>query len=242
MHRSEAGFDDTAKLAHPLMTSDNPLTPEEEAVFNRAADQVRHNSVRQLADNRTGEFTIAFVGQLQGEIDRIAQLVGTQGVAFACRAGCSHCCHARVTVLPPEVFRIAHALQSRPPQALEALTERMRAHVARAGEAANWQDRPLCPFLEDDLCSIYPVRPGACRKAHSLDAAVCASYAAEIPHSLKMLAGAEALMKGTAEAYAEVGLQVARVELVGAVLQALDDASAEARWCSGDDVFGQPGD
>jgi hypothetical protein len=49
-------------------------------------------------------------------------------------------------------------------------------------------------------------------------------------------------MKGTAEAYCQVGLKTSAHELCKAVLQALTDETAEARWHNGEAVFsGNPG-
>jgi hypothetical protein len=61
----------------------------------------------------------------------------------------------------------------------------------------------------------------------------CKHFAPEIPQNLEILLEADALMKGTSEAYRQVGLQVSAHELGSAVLQALTDGTSEARWCDG---------
>ena len=75
----------------------------------------------------------------------------------------------------------------------------------------------------DERCSIYPVRPAACRKAHSLSAPHCAEQSPTIPQNLRLLVDAEALMAGTALAYRDQPLPASAHELNAAVLAALND-------------------
>lgn len=98
--------------------------------------------------------------------------------ALACRAGCAHCCHQSVGVTVPEALAIVqHLLETRTPAELEELSQRLeRAHQRTRGltrDRRNSVDHP-CPLLVDNLCSIYPVRPLACRGVHSLDEQACA--------------------------------------------------------------------
>ena len=100
--------------------------------------------------------------------------------------------------------------------------------------------RQPCSFLVHDRCTIYSVRPAACRKAHSLSAAHCAEQSPTIPQNLRLLVDAEALMAGTALAYRDQPLPASAHELNAAVLAALDGtasppAGALLRWYRGDD-------
>jgi hypothetical protein len=97
--------------------------------------------------------------------------------AVACKAGCDHCCHQLVGVSAPEALAIfEHVLETRSPEELEAL----RAHVKGLYErsrglpaADRFSPEHPCVFLDRGACSIYEVRPLACRAANSLDAADC---------------------------------------------------------------------
>ena len=217
--------------------SNDSLSPEETAAFLQSADQVREAAVRYLSDKRGSPLAISFVRNLQSGIDQVVTSSINQRVKLACKAGCSHCCSARVEAIEPEVFRIAREIGSRRPEEIKALIERLRAYVAMPSDVAPWKRRTPCPFLADNLCSIYEVRPGVCRKAHSLDVAKCAANAPEIPESLNIVLGAEALMKGTADAYREIGLHASGHDLGRAVLIALTDPTAEGRWLNGEAVF-----
>ena len=213
------------------------LSPEEQAEFSRAADKVRQAALKALTADRSGPFAIRFIANLQRGVDQVLQSALTTGLAIDCQAGCSHCCSARVEALDPEVLRIAAALKTRPPAAIAALTERLRGHAARAQASTAQTHRMPCPLLEQDLCTVYEVRPAVCRKTHSLDVRQCATPGADIPQSLEVLLKAEALSKGSADAYKHIGLAAAGHELGKALLLALTDPTAEARWMNGEAVF-----
>lgn len=99
--------------------------------------------------------------------------------ALACRQGCAHCCHQRVGVTVPEALAIFAALvATRPATELGQLQERVeRAYRATRGLTRDERNSPehACPLLENDLCSIYDVRPLSCRGVHSLDEQACRS-------------------------------------------------------------------
>ncbi len=99
-------------------------------------------------------------------------------VGFVCRPGCATCCTRSVTLTTGEAELIMDYLQAEgrdlPPLPRDevplrpALTTNALAACCLAGrepplEAESpWQFEP-CFFLRDRLCSIYPVRPFACR-------------------------------------------------------------------------------
>ncbi len=220
---------------------DAMLSPEEQVEFSRAAETVRQAAVNALTADRSGPFAIRFIGNLQRGVDQVLHAALAAGLKIDCRAGCSHCCSARVEALDPEVFRVAAALKKRPPAALAALTERLREHAALARSTAAQTHRMPCPLLEKNLCTVHEVRPATCRKAHSLDVRQCATPGADIPQRLDLSLKAEALCKGSADAYQHMGLAAGGHELGQALLLALTDPTAESRWMNGEAVFGTIG-
>jgi Fe-S-cluster containining protein len=83
-----------------------------------------------------------------------------------------------VGVTVPELVAIvAHLEQTLSAEALDALRTRVEAaHLNARGltrEERNSPEHP-CPLLENHRCSVYDVRPLACRGAHSLDEKACA--------------------------------------------------------------------
>lgn len=208
------------------------LSEDEQAAYLDSIERVRQTAVNHLVSNRGS--AVDFVANLHRSVDKIAQQAGAHGQKAECKAGCACCCSVRVEASEPEIFLIAREIKKRPAAQIDAIIECLRNHVAAADDAPSRRD---CTFLEERLCTIYEVRPAVCRRAHSLSAEKCRSFAPEIPQNLGMLLGANALMHGTAKAYREVGLQSSPHELNSAVLLALTDETAEARWHGGESVF-----
>ena len=93
------------------------------------------------------------------KIYALADDLGSAAKAFvACKNGCAACCHMNVTISAIEAKQI------------EATTGRARIALSssRTHDLAEFSGQP-CPFLIDSLCSIYDVRPFACRKHVSFD-------------------------------------------------------------------------
>ncbi len=218
------------------MTDPDPkLSAEETQAFRRTVSVVRRAVLGQAA-GKPGD-SAQLIGHMQSGIDRVFEAAQREGVAVACKAGCSYCCRARVEAFAPEAFRIAEELRRLPSPEFADVVSLLQTHVENDVGTASWKDRPNCPFLVDSLCSIYAVRPSACRKGHSLSVKPCEAGAAQIPQSLKIRIGAAALTKGTLEAYAELGFDTAPHELISAVLSSLIDPSVRTRWLAGDKPF-----
>lgn len=81
------------------------------------------------------------------------------GRSPACRAGCAACCRQPIPVTPLESLVIEVWLQIHMPAARRRLLARQLAASAR--QAPQLRD---CPFLAENVCGIYPLRPLACRR------------------------------------------------------------------------------
>ncbi|MBI3542477.1 MAG: YkgJ family cysteine cluster protein [Deltaproteobacteria bacterium] len=175
-----------------------------------------------------------------------AKFVAKEGAAVktACEEGCSYCCHQPATVFPFEAIRIARVLkESLSNERLEALEEKMKSRVKGLKGASvrkNINDKTACPLLVDDCCSIYANRPLTCRLAHSFSVKRCrVSFQkdrtkVEIPISLELLTGISGIIEGAFERLPEKGLDANLYELCSAVLAALADPDAAAKWAKGD--------
>jgi len=76
-----------------------------------------------------------------------------QAARMQCRAGCSACCRARLSIT-----RVEEAFLRR---GLATLSEERRAELSARTREKN---REMCPALDDDgRCGIYPFRPLICR-------------------------------------------------------------------------------
>jgi uncharacterized protein len=100
-------------------------------------------------------------------IDEMSSLV--QGMA-TCKSGCAHCCYQSTVISSWEADRIASFAKRKiadiegydpSKDSRQGLTERFQGIV--------------CPFLSENKCSIYQVRPSMCRLHFSLahDPAPC---------------------------------------------------------------------
>lgn len=211
------------------------LNDAEQQALRESVERVRRLALGHLRQMHQVEHVVQFVGNLHRSLDTTAAHAASAGHTSACQAGCAYCCKARVQATEPEVFLIARIVRGWPAARAQELMQRLQHHVeAKDAETDVAQD---CAFLQDKRCSIYEVRPGVCRKAHSLSVQHCETLSPTIPQNLALIVQAEALMAGTNQAYRERLLSATPTELNAAVLQALTDDRAEARWFQGEPAF-----
>ena len=146
-----------------------------------------------LDDDDGAAVAEALSEEMDGGTAMRAELAARQGHRIACGPGCSACCEIMVMIYRPEAVRIARWL-GRPENAgaraaflaaygpwraavgdaPERLTELFVGGEAAAYDElhmAHWRRRVLCAFNREGRCSIYEVRPLACRNAHALETA-----------------------------------------------------------------------
>lgn len=113
-----------------------------------------------------------------------------EGRRRSCRKGCAACCRLLVPLSPPEAYALMEFIRSLPARQQERISTRMAQaksvllshglwhRLLELGESSQPPDddalepinqdyyalRMPCPFLEDDMCSIYEERPAACRE------------------------------------------------------------------------------
>jgi Fe-S-cluster containining protein len=114
----------------------------------------------------------------------------TTGKVVSCHKGCAACCRMLVPLSAPEAFALKDFVRSLPAERQQRLATRLAQaqallqsqglwhRLTEVSEAANlpgddeleplnrryYALRMPCPFLEDELCSIYEERPAACRE------------------------------------------------------------------------------
>lgn len=116
-------------------------------------------------------------------VDRSVGAVERAGKSISCRAGCGACCRQMVPISGAEARQLARLVAAMPPLRRAAVRKRFAAALA-ALDAAGLLERLRdsskitprdqgiaylrlgipCPFLENEACSIHPVRPMACRE------------------------------------------------------------------------------
>jgi Fe-S-cluster containining protein len=121
-------------------------------------------------------------------IDAAVKAVEAEGKSVSCCKGCSACCRAQpVPVTPAEALALARLVDALPEPRRTEVRSRFADRVAKlkavglydlflrlvavtdkqqARDAATAYFRLglVCPFLDDDSCSIHPDRPFVCRQ------------------------------------------------------------------------------
>jgi Fe-S-cluster containining protein len=120
-------------------------------------------------------------------IDVAVRQVEANGKTVSCCKGCSACCRAQpVPITPAEAYALLLLVDALPEPRRTDVRERFADRVRRLNEAdltSCYLDRRpetmaearaiaqryfqmglVCPFLEDDACSIYTERPFVCRQ------------------------------------------------------------------------------
>lgn len=127
------------------------------------------------AAKRAGRVVLQIYGKYG---DRVRELAIAKGTT--CREGCSHCCRLPASATIPEMVPVVAYLADRAdwPRRRAELERKIRAYLAvsfpidprdDAARTAFFQAQIPCVFLADDeTCSVYPVRPSACRFHYSV--------------------------------------------------------------------------
>ena len=94
-----------------------------------------------------------------GKVYRLADAAAAAAEPYvACRKGCSACCKMNVSISSLEAERLA-VMSGRKVQTLQQPINHEEGRFAGVP----------CPFLSEDVCSVYDVRPYACRVHFSFD-------------------------------------------------------------------------
>lgn len=120
-------------------------------------------------------------------IAKVADEARAAGSPISCRAGCGACCRQLVPVSLFEAEALTDWLNSLPEERLAVLRERFHRALSALRDAGvidsilndDWrldEERSTklaidyfhagvaCPFLENECCSIHPIRPLSCRE------------------------------------------------------------------------------
>ena len=144
----------------------------------RARISAAGDSLKILSGPPAARSTIELARSINELTDRSIRQVHAacdDGHRVACQSGCTYCCMVPVAASAPEVIAVATFVRERFNEARqEALDRRIEANIfATAGMDMNQRDRVRldCPFLEAGKCTVYEVRPIACRgySSYSVD-------------------------------------------------------------------------
>jgi Fe-S-cluster containining protein len=207
-------------------------------------------SLKILSGSPTALSTIELARSINELTDRSIRQVHAachDGHRVACRSGCTYCCMVPVAASAPEVLAIATFVRERFDEARQAaLDRRVGANIsATEGMDMSQRDRVRldCPFLEAGKCTVYEVRPIACRGYSSYSVEDCREDY-EHPgtggeghaNGLRELVFG-AIREGLAIACKSASVEHRLLELVRAYKIASEDSTLAETWRSRPEAF-----
>jgi Fe-S-cluster containining protein len=219
------------------------VPPPLQAAFEREREDARAQKPADAAAARAQ--TVRMYGRLAHLQEDV---VAERRIGFACKRGCSYCCHLRVEIRPHDAFVLAHHVATKftadeRARAVARMEENLRRIAPLTPEEHVRAGIP-CALLADGACTAYDARPATCRKYHSLSVAVCRSafedpsapLIGEIEDEEVRLAG-NAVALGYAKGLEDAGYDANLYEFHYAVHKALTDPKAERRYRHGKRAF-----
>jgi len=127
---------------------------------------VQHDAVLDMVAQQTNKFREALkTGSLEEFVkafyEMFDEVLADKVTGVSCKKGCYLCCRQNVTIWDAEASVIVAYCKEHDIKIPRAYLEEQLKHGWR--EVAK-TDIGWCTFLKDGVCSIYPVRPLACRK------------------------------------------------------------------------------
>ena len=146
--------------------------------------------------------------------------------------------------MAPEIFFVANHIKQKSPEDAAQFLERVRAADAMTrglGGFERAQRKLPCALLENNACTVYHVRPAACRGFTSISMKTCErafngeNVQVNTPAVWTVLRNAHKQAMWAALVAAE--LPADSYEFHHGLLVALETPDAEARWLAGEDIF-----
>lgn len=221
-----------AKLTLPVLPTDPLVTSQADAVLRIIEGEPSVGKMEKVALHAA-------------EQHRESAEAGKHGCSeTACTKRCFYCCHlANIAVAIPEVVAVAeHVKRNATPSELDALRQRIDTHGAETSRLrgqAQEANRYPCPLLVGGCCSVYEVRPLACRGWNSLDVAKCREdflYPERdvvAPVSWPQVEESWKLRQGMYVGLRRAGLKHECVDFIPALKTALDRPDVVRQWLAG---------
>lgn len=165
-----------------------------------------------------------------------------------CQAGCDHCCHQfSFQATAPEICylveNLSKTLDENEMSALKTAVSGFLKARRDAPEQIRDQYRFACPFLKNESCMAYDLRPFVCRGFNSFDKSACMKKRFDteqdphIPVHRAQVDLSRGMAGGLRHALIKTGKNVDVLDFVAALDIALSDDQACKRWFSGESPF-----
>jgi Fe-S-cluster containining protein len=154
--KTEVNFPVTQQLASVL----DELSFEQQSQVGEALVKTM-TGLKKIQKEKRAEF-------IYSQIDKAMVVDKKDKEKVTCKKGCSHCCQQMVFVTDDEANLLLPLLlkenETLSPQTLDYLTEQSKYDTGTIFDF--WKlpkEKSSCVFLKDNVCTIYPKRPNACR-------------------------------------------------------------------------------
>lgn len=215
------------------MTPENKHFTENDRIFYLDGYRLAQSAIQQGFSNETLFSAIeSLYAAVDGLNESIIALANRQNTKVACFKGCHWCCHQAVFANSIELHFLSENIKKTfTSEELICIIERTEAKYSMTSKL-NDEDilrhKAPCPLLKDGACSIYAVRPMACRIYLSTKPETClefyshpeneANYPALIDFPLK---AGQMMNEGFRIALKEVGIETTEFKLEDGLLIAL---------------------
>ena len=215
-------------------------------IFQSAAQQEYQRAATQLKNSK--DTHKALIKSYERYDNLIATSFEGATLKTACKAGCAFCCYYKVEARAHEVLVIKdymsrHFSADKMASVLEQAANNatiIRTLTPRQHLTTNLK----CALLENNQCSIYPVRPFRCRNFHSTDAQACEqsfNNPADMEISTEMIEEvailADAHTQGFEAAVEQTGRHNRIYDFNTALVEAFNDGQALKRYQRGKKTF-----
>lgn len=153
---------------YEMMANDHKHFTENERIFFSDGYQLAQSAIAQGLTNATLFSAIeSLYAAIDGLNDSIIALAERQNTKVACHKGCHWCCHQSVYANSYELHYLSERIKAVIPK--ERIKRWAEAAEAKYVQTSKMDEVQLsthkypCAFLENGACSIYAVRPMACR-------------------------------------------------------------------------------
>lgn len=177
---------------------------------------------------------------------RLDQMMGDSDNAIDCKQGCNYCCYYHVYITPVEAFTIVDEIAKRSEAERKRIEESLREYVGKVsglGKDKHILTNIACSFLANGGCSIYSIRPLACRRHHSRDVEVCERAFEDVqsgepsPMDPNRVVASATVENLHADLQLHMGLDCDSYEFHAAMLEALTNKASFRRWKNGKSAF-----
>ncbi len=182
-------------------------------------------------------------------LEEAEKLLAPYSEYLACGDRCSWCCYLHVTVKPYELFALQEILNGVDSETRNKIHTQAESNWNRVKTLSSEELLTInlpCPFLNQDSCGIYEVRPFSCRSAHSLRKSTC-EQAFDTPEDLTIAATQlESRAKtsfsfeaGVEEMHWNEEFDVDNYSFNGVILNMLKGDEWQKKWCRKKDAFNE---